>query len=146
MARALHRPTGAYARSMPLPALLPLPVPTSGQLEVSRGLDTLFCCFYDNQLGTCTVEPVDLSKARKIKSFYGEKALAVPDDGNENISPQAAMFQLDQAMAILRIRYVAAKLVVESSFNLSLGYKRATDWLQLLKLVTSAHGPYGPFG
>jgi hypothetical protein len=127
-------------------------------VDTPANVPSVFVRFYDAVTGTSTVEALPLSQALRVKSFYGSPAtLALPGGdaagkdrdatGNGNgakkpshVALPGPMYALDKAMAILRIRYVAAKLVVESSFNLALGYKRTAQWLQLLKLVSSTAG------
>ena len=106
-------------------------VGTRCQLESQNSLTDekkLLLNFYDSTMGFDMYNGIDIDEARVVRKFF---------DQSVDSPAQETMNSLDQACSILRMRKIAARLMLENSLNLVQGTVKVDDWLNLLKLATT---------
>lgn len=86
--------------------------------------------FFDSSIGRSTVELVRISTLKVVTAFFDNKVSEVAEGRT------ALIYQLDKAAMILRMRRIAAKLLIEGNLSLSQGSLTTEDWLRFVKLTT----------
>ena len=91
--------------------------------EVAGGKDVIVS-YFDGNIGLSMFELVDVGSLKVVRSFFDKTSITHQE-----------MFKLDQACMILRLRRIAAKLLIEGNLNLNQGSLTLDDWLRFIKLT-----------
>ncbi len=90
--------------------------------------NTILLNFYDHSKGMDLYDILDVENVRVVRCFF---------DHPTSSPAQQQIPLLDRAGFILRMRKIAAKLMLENSLNLVQDAVKVDDWLSLLKLTTA---------
>jgi hypothetical protein len=83
--------------------------------------------FQDRQLGITMFEALGAGACKRVTAFYNSSAYRL----------QPLIDKLSFAIAVLRVRDIAAKMLIEGSLNLENDADKLSDWLLLMKLVSA---------
>jgi hypothetical protein len=99
-----------------------------GCFDSSIGSEELLAGFHNKRLGITLFETVSTASIKKITSFYDCNPRDVQKLSNK----------LNFSVAILRVREIATKMLMEGTFNLIKDAGKLSDWLLLMKLASAS--------